>query len=381
MAHHLALLLGFAPELAVAEITAVTGIDPDRPTDKIAVLPDFSGNPVALQNRLGGTIKTVSLLEELADDSQETVQEAIAAHFTHGPTTKNIAIGEWGRDHLPALNIFGIKRALQEAGYKVRFREGNRYGLGGAVLAHHNVTEFIILFWQEAWWLGQTAAISNPDFWTTRDREKPFTDHKRGMLAPKVARMLVNLTVGEEQPSDTTLLFDPFCGTGTVLLEARTMGYSVLGSDADMKAIEGTRQNLEWQSEQEPTTQAVSFTLQTSDATSIVPPNPKAVRYIVTEPFLGKPKPVPEQLPNIIRGLEKLYWGTFKNWAKWLEDGTKITIILPKFQTNQKETDFANLIDKIGQIGYSTQSGSWEYAHSDAVVKRQILTLKFTKEN
>lgn len=380
MAHHLALLLGFAPELAVAEISAVTGITPDRPTEKIAVLPDFSGNPQALQSRLGGTIKTVSLLQELADDSQEAVERAIVDNFTEGPTTKTIALGEWGRDHLPALNIFGIKRALQEAGFKVRFREGNRYGLGGAILAHHGVAEFIVLFWREQWWLGQTAAVSNPDFWAARDREKPFSDHKRGMLAPKVARMLVNITVGQDQPTEANRVFDPFCGTGTILMEARSLGYSVVGSDVDMKAVAGTLKNLEWQKEQEVDTGLGLAAVATADVTAR-PANATEIGYIVTEPFLGRPKPNPEQLPNIIKGLEKLYWGAFKNWASWLKNGTKVTIILPKFQTKATNTDFANLLDKISQIGYSTQSGSWEYAHSDAVVKRQILTFIFSKEN
>lgn len=381
MAHHLALLLGFAPELAVAEVTAVTGISPELPSAKVAVLPDFHGNPTSLQDRLGGTIKTVSLLQELADDDQKTVERAIVDNFTEGPTTKNIALGEWGRDHLPALNIISIKRALQEAGFKVRFREGNRYGLGGAVLAHHSVAEFIVLFWREKWWLGQTAAVSNPDSWTSRDRKKPFTDHKRGMLAPKVARMLVNITVGQAQPAEGAKVFDPFCGTGTVLLEARTLGYSVVGADADQKAIEGTKQNLEWQSREEPATQSVDFTLMTADATNVKPAKPEQIKCIVTEPFLGRPKPNPDQLPNIIKGLEKLYWGAFRNWSTWLQNNTKITIILPKFQTKQKETDFAGLLDKITQIGYSTQSGTWEYAHEDAIVKRQIVTLTFNKEN
>lgn len=378
MAHHLALLLGFAPELAVAEITAVTGITPELPSSKVAILPAYTGNPTALQDRLGGTVKTVSLLQALSDDSQESIEQAIVANFTKGPTTKNIALGEWGRDHLPALTIVGIKRALQEAGYKVRFREGNRYGLSGAVLAHHVVTEFIVLFWRDQWWLGQTAAVSNPDTWVARDRQKPFADHKRGMLAPKVARMLVNLAVGQ---ADTGVVFDPFCGTGTILLEARAMGYPVVGADADQKAIEGTRQNLEWQNQEDPATAAVAFQLMTADAASVKPSNPEEIKFVVTEPFLGRPKPMAEQLPNIIKGLEKLYWGAFKNWSHWLENGTKIVIILPKFQTKNPTTDFAGLLDKIDQIGYSTQSGTWEYAHEDAIVKRQIITFTFTKEN
>lgn len=59
-------------------------------------------------------------------------------------------------------------------------------------------------------------------------------------LEPRVARALVNLL--ELRPGD--VVYDPFCGTGGLLLEAAEMGFTCVGSDLDPEMVEGTRKNL-----------------------------------------------------------------------------------------------------------------------------------------
>lgn len=59
-------------------------------------------------------------------------------------------------------------------------------------------------------------------------------------LEPRLARALVNLS--QAKPGDR--LYDPFCGTGGILLEAATMGIRVVGSDLDAEMVAGSRTNL-----------------------------------------------------------------------------------------------------------------------------------------
>lgn len=59
-------------------------------------------------------------------------------------------------------------------------------------------------------------------------------------LHPRIARALVNLSC---VPIDG-VLFDPFCGTGGILLEAGLIGVRVIGSDIEEKMIEGCRETL-----------------------------------------------------------------------------------------------------------------------------------------
>jgi tRNA (guanine10-N2)-dimethyltransferase len=57
----------------------------------------------------------------------------------------------------------------------------------------------------------------------------------------KLARVMINLIGLKEGET----LCDPFCGTGTTLLEAESMGISAIGLDFDQKMCEITKENLE----------------------------------------------------------------------------------------------------------------------------------------
>lgn len=61
-----------------------------------------------------------------------------------------------------------------------------------------------------------------------------------GVMMPILARGLVNLAMVR----DGDLLYDPFCGTGGVLLEGEMVGANVLGSDMDGMMLSGCRENL-----------------------------------------------------------------------------------------------------------------------------------------
>jgi tRNA (guanine10-N2)-dimethyltransferase len=69
-------------------------------------------------------------------------------------------------------------------------------------------------------------------------RKKPFF-HPSAMQ-PKLARCMVNLA----RPKAGNLILDPFCGTGTMLVEAALTGYRVLGLDVQRRMVKGTVKNL-----------------------------------------------------------------------------------------------------------------------------------------
>ena len=61
-----------------------------------------------------------------------------------------------------------------------------------------------------------------------------------GVMMPRMGRALVNISL--VAPGET--VYDPFCGTGGILLEAQEIGVRVLGSDFDPAMVDGYRQNL-----------------------------------------------------------------------------------------------------------------------------------------
>ena len=71
--------------------------------------------------------------------------------------------------------------------------------------------------------------------------------HKRpffypGSMSPKLARGMCNLS----RVKDGSIVLDPFCGTGGILIEAGIIGAKVVGIDIDEKMVEGTQKNLEY---------------------------------------------------------------------------------------------------------------------------------------
>lgn len=82
------------------------------------------------------------------------------------------------------------------------------------------------------------AEIPPKPFMQRRPKTKPFF-HPSAMPA-KLARSMVNLA----KPRTGELVFDPFCGTGGMLVEAALIGCQVLGSDIKKKMAHGTVLNL-----------------------------------------------------------------------------------------------------------------------------------------
>lgn len=84
------------------------------------------------------------------------------------------------------------------------------------------------------------AEISPKPFMERRPKRKPFF-HPSAMHA-KLSRCMVNLT----KPKNGELVFDPFCGTGSTLIEALLIGCEALGMDIQRRMARGTRRNLEY---------------------------------------------------------------------------------------------------------------------------------------
>ena len=82
--------------------------------------------------------------------------------------------------------------------------------------------------------------INRTDYESRRAHFRPFFSPIS--MHPKVARALINISCVKK--GDT--LYDPFCGTGGILLEAGLMGINVVGSDIEEKMIKGCKKTLDY---------------------------------------------------------------------------------------------------------------------------------------
>lgn len=380
--------LGNTPALSMQELEAVLGADNVRKVTEFMARTKLKDDEEAqeLIDALGGSVKFVRMIEKLEDIEEEDLITTIARYLSETEDKKvHFGLSEFGRDHLSKLNGFKIKEELKSYNKSARLVEGSRHGLSAAILLHKKrVIEIYLIQTEEGVFLGRTVSVQNIDNWTNKDRNKPYSDRKKGMLPPKVALMMLNISLGDNptEPDRKNLLLDPFCGTGTVLSEALLADLDVIGTDLDADSVIGTRKNIEWlRSEYNITKESK---IMVSDSTK-VPEQPDKIQYIVTEPFLGQPKPNPAKLSFIYRGLKKLYIGSFKRWTKILADGASVVIVFPTVTIEDKKGREINhnldsLIDKLAALGYTTQSRPVLYHRPNAIVQRQIYRFKFNNK-
>lgn len=380
-------ILGRKTELCAAELFSVLAARfpeayPVRLHDSVvlAVLPD-EATARGLQSVLGGTMKVVEVAVSMANMGTPALEKKTADVLAGllSPEMRKITfgIGEFGRESLDALSQSEIKKHLKEMGISSRFIDGVRSGLSASVLLHQDVEEVLVVKNQDTVHIGFTIAVQNIDDWTKRDREKPAADRKRGMLPPKLARIMVNLAVpGREKKR----ILDPFCGTGTVLLEGLMLGHEVIGSDIRRDAIMQTKDNFAWFVSQYP--DEYTFDAFMADATQVTPEllNGK-VDAIVAEGLLGPVTPGVKELPNIFKGLEKLYTGSLRHWTKILKPGSHLCLALPLVLSGNKTYSLEKLIDDARSLGYNTLLPAMVYDRPEAVVKRQIFVLEYDREN
>ncbi len=82
------------------------------------------------------------------------------------------------------------------------------------------------------------AEIQPKPFVERRPRKKPFF-HPSAMNS-KLARCMINLAHAREG----NCMLDPFCGTGTTIIEAALIGVRAIGIDVQRRMTEGTKRNL-----------------------------------------------------------------------------------------------------------------------------------------
>lgn len=235
--------LGNHPELSAAEIEALIGHRGERHHDVLLThLPD-STTPSAFIEQLGGCIKMSEIIA-VNHDPQEVVVEDLLANHPQGKL-------EFGLNRFPAHGpdlktiLVQIKKALKQEGRSSRFLNTDGGNLPSATivmagLLHHG-TDYNLIKFPEKTFLTRTIAVQPFDRYKSRDYEKPVRLRFDGMLPPKLAQVMINLA--GPLPTGATL-YDPFCGSGTILGEALLKGMNVIGSDADPNAIAASKKNL-----------------------------------------------------------------------------------------------------------------------------------------
>lgn len=401
------LALGTHPDLSLAEIYAFLNrnVDLSRSTKDAVLIDDDSLASSTLVSTLSGVIKAGQIVGKLdtwdADKAEELIFQAISA----GERNKiSFGISVYDGDNRPfAKNIMrdreklglSVKKRLKALDRPVRLVTSREAVLSSVIVSTNHLLdgggEIVLIPFQGALYIGKTEAVQDFQAWSRRDFGRPARDTRSGMLPPKLARLMVNLT--GLTPANSRLL-DPFCGSGTVLMEASLLGYaSVAGSDISEKAMADTDMNMKWLTEVEHSV-LPPLELAVTAAEHIDRKISREVDAVVTETYLGPPlkgNESPQALGDSMRALMNVYRASFPAVFHLIKSGGKAVIAFPVFR-ERDDWRFVPLADIIRGTGMRvvdplpaqlpsglrvlTQNGGLLYARPDQRVGREIVVLE-----
>jgi len=365
--------LGSNPTLSISEIGAVLGhnLDYSQASSEILLLDEIKAGLGTLQNRVAGIIKTGQIIGSMPKLSKEELADFLFAYcYEYGREKKTyFGISIYNLDNptlakqlqlgYKALGL-EIKKRLKESGQSARFVTGRDPALSSVIVKTNNLLEsggeFVLIATKDGIQIGQTQSVQDFKDWSDRDFGKPKRDPKRGMLPPKLARMMCNLGMSGSPITDRRSILDPFCGVGTVLIEAILLGFNqLIGTDIDQKAIADTEKNLNWFSRefdlQLPETRLETCPAQElGDTLTGVDP----INTVVTEPYLGplqKGQETAQEIKKTVNELTSLYIESFQSIAKLLNKEAQVVIVLPVFTVNNEEI-YIPVIKELEQIGF-----------------------------
>jgi tRNA G10 N-methylase Trm11 len=332
-------ILGNNPELSKAEILSV--IDAKKiiaESAKILAVETDKLNCKNLMLQLGGTIKIAKIIgDQPKIEPILEIAETVSGKFKFGFSFYDVKPSNIGMQ---------IKGKLKEKGISSRLVTSKEPTLSAVIITKEKCHDFIVT----AGFFAQTCAVQDFQAFGQRDFGRPASDALSGMLPPKVARMMVNLSGADPEK----VLLDPFCGSGTVLAEALSLGYTKLvGTDLSEKAIEDSKINLDWLIT-ELKINDYNLKIELADAKNLSQKfEGNSIGAIVSEPYLGNPIKGNENentLKRIVIELEELYLQSFKEFQKILRVGGRAVIVIPEWHVGDKilKMDIFAQIEKLG---------------------------------
>jgi len=349
-------VLGNNPTLSFAEIVSVFKIKPEQVlalTEKTLII-ELAQEIDAQQiiRKLGGTIKIGVInfqfsIPRTRDNFQTIFNDLMFKLInTNNVVGKfNFGISYYGAGKFKQEKNLAmeIKKALKEKGISSRWVTSREKVLSSVVVEQNKLVsdrgvEVVIISDGTKCWIGKTLAVQPFKELSARDYGRPGRDDYSGMLPPKLAQILINLSGAEFG----NVLLDPFCGSGTILTEAALMGFqNLIGCDISEKAVEDSRQNFKFlmsNVKSMPNDIMLNIKLFVCDVKKLSRKiKPNFIEAIVTEPYLG-PSRMERNEKNIravARQLEELYHQAIGEFAKVIKPGGRAVMVWPAFKLDK----------------------------------------------
>ena len=326
---------------------------------------DFGQNEF---DRLGGQIKAGRVFDKV---SKKRLVPAIADHLSAGHDSGKLNYGlsvyGWSERNLRPL-LLDLKKEFKKRGVSSRFANQAFKNISAA--QHKGLAggpEILVCKELDDFYLSEVVAVQDIDAYSKRDYEKPFRDMKVGMLPPKLAQIMINLT------GAAGTVWDPFCGGGVLIMEGLLMGRDMIGSDINEKTLEGARKNIEWVKKEFNVKSGADIFAY--DATLPLPD--KKFDAICFEGYLGPPQDrlkSEKELRAVVSELTELYKVFFAS-VKNAGFAGPIVAGLPYYKVREGELFLTEVIREVEGMGFKKEL-DLKYARRDQLVGRHILRFR-----
>jgi tRNA (guanine10-N2)-dimethyltransferase len=383
-------ILGRQPAIGLAELEQVFGGKSVKVfSDQTATIETDS---LEIQ-KLGGTPKAGKIIMELPSSDWHHVSQKIVSFYANelSKSETKITLGISAYDcaisprEVQKTGII-LKQKLKKYGVSLRLIPNTDPALNSAVSHHNklglssNKIELLVIRGNNGKIIiAQSTGAQNITAYAKRDQGRPKRDAFVGMLPPKLAQIMVNLT-GLNSHNQEKRILDPFCGTGVILQEAALLGFAVYGTDLSEKMVRYSRENLNWLADSY--NKAFDWYLHEGDAMTTKWQQP--IDAIACETYLGQPfsaPPSPVKLDEVVNNCNHIISGFLKNLAPQIKTGTPICIAIPAWRDKNGNFTHLPLASTIARLGYkvhefyNVSQNDLLYYREDQIVARKLLVL------
>lgn len=355
-------ILGREFRLSLAEIYSLfPGAVFEFANEQIALITDVSEIEVCTRfAHMGGIIKVIKILDEVKDvpDFMTAAKEYLSQVDRTNKVPFAVAgYGEKFDNFATGLRIKKFLKPCEDKSFRLVNKEPKN--INSAVYKKEHLaeshTELNYVKIGKSSYMGITIAYQDVDAYAARDMDKT-RDMGVGMLPPKLAQTLINL-VGI-QSNDHSAVYDPFCGLGTVLIEAAHMGYdTVYGSDLSPAMVTAANKSMgEFAIKNDIDLDGLIFEADASKIAATIPEKMNIrTTSIVSEGYLGDilgAKTVtPDKITEQCRKLARIYDSMFRDLRTIGWRGA-IIICFPFWDNRGKDVFFEDIIAIIDRYGF-----------------------------
>ncbi|MBP6882739.1 MAG: hypothetical protein KBC15_04270 [Candidatus Levybacteria bacterium] len=400
--HSYVFVLGRYPDFSTLEIKILLeklqiGFIVEHESDAFLVIKCHELPADTLKITLGGTIKMGEIYDVLKKpvsltqiNNYLTSDQLFIKYFTDISEKVHFGLSFYTQnaDHPLFTSRFltdmahHLKNHLDSQGFHSRFPRQMELALSSVSVDKNKLltlgAEILMFETADSVLIGKTLWVQDYESFSKRDFGRPLRDMESGIMPPKIARMMLNITnVGHDEA-----ILDPFCGSGTIIQEAILLEYSdITGSDISKKAIHDTTANVGWLEKNLQTKSKSVPTIIESDVVSLCTLTDKRFKAIITEPYMGpniQERRSIQAIQDVQDELLLLYKNTWTAYLELLRPEGIVTMILPAFLI-QKKLRFMDILTFITGLGFeqvplsTNERGSIVVGNTHDFVLREIV--------